>query len=70
MKGGDHPNYTWGALLNLIAIEALCKVDGNFNPVPYKDSGITENLTLRNIPYGGKRYRINVRGGEVTATQE
>jgi len=70
VKGGDHPNYTWGALLNLIAIEALCEVDENFNPVPYKDSGITENLTLRNIPYGGKRYRINVRGGEVTATQE
>jgi hypothetical protein len=70
VKGGDHPNYTWGALLNLIAIEALCEVDENFNPVPFKDSGITEDLTLRNIPYGGKLYRIAARGGKVTVQPE
>jgi hypothetical protein len=37
------------AELELSAIEALCEVDENFNPVPYKDSGITENLTLLNL---------------------
>jgi putative isomerase len=67
-KGGAHPNYTWGALLNLIAIEALCDVDENLNPVPNPNSGITENLTLRNIPYGGKLYRIEARGGKVTVS--
>jgi hypothetical protein len=45
-------------------------MDQNFNPVPYKDSGITENLTLRNIPFGGKLYRIEAKNGKVTATQE
>jgi hypothetical protein len=45
-------------------------VDEHFNPAPYKDSGITENLTLRNIPCGGKLYCIAARGGNITATQE
>lgn len=39
-------------------------------PVPYPNSGITENLTLRNIPYGGKLYRIGARSGKFTATLE
>jgi len=69
-KCGDNPHYTWGALLNLIGVEALCGIDENFSPVPYEDSGISENLTLRNIPFGGKLYRIEAKNGKVTATKE
>ena len=65
--GSGHPHYTWGALLNLIAVEALCGVDDHLRPAPAKDSGITESITVQNVPFGGKLYRIQARNGTVTA---
>lgn len=65
---GDHPNYTWGALLALIGVEALCDVDENQMPLPNNQSGITETITLNNIPFGGHLYRIKARGGVVTVS--
>ena len=66
----SHPHYTWGALFLLIGIEALCDIDEDFNPKPYEDSGITENITLRNIPFGGKLYTIRCDAGKLTVTPE
>ena len=65
-----HPHYTWGALLSLIGVEALCGIDEQLRPQPYQDSGITETITMRNVPFGGKLYRIDAKGGKVTATPE
>jgi putative isomerase len=62
-----HPHYTWGTLLNLIGLEALCDVDEHFAPLPIADGAITENLSLRNIPFGGILFRIEAKDGKVSA---
>jgi putative isomerase len=67
---GDQPHDGWGNLFNLMGIEALVEVGPDFKPVPRSNSGITENLTLHHVPFGGKLYRIEARGGKVTATEE
>ena len=68
--GVDHPHYSWGTLLNIVGLEALVDVGPNFEPVPRKGSALTENITLRNVPFGGKLYRIKAKGGTVTAKLE
>lgn len=66
----SHPHYTWGALLPLIGIEALCDVGHDFKPEPRKGSGIKETITLRNIPFGGKLYRIDAANGDIKVTPD
>jgi len=61
----SHPHYTWGALFPLIGLEALCDVDEDFKPAPYTDSGLTETITVRNVPFGGELYRIECNAGEI-----
>ena len=68
-KPDDDPHYTWGALLPLIGIEALFDITPDLKPVPRK-LGLKENLVLRRIPVGGKLYRIESRGGEVSIAEE
>jgi putative isomerase len=66
----SHPHYTWGALLPLIGVEALCDIDAGFKPLPYAESGISETIAMRNVPFGGTLYRINCRNGNVEVTKE
>lgn len=68
--GVDHPHYSWGTLLNMVALESLVDAGPNFEPVPRKGNALTEDITLRNVPFGGKLYRIDAKGGTVTATTE
>lgn len=66
----SHPHYTWGALFPLIGVEALCDVAEDFSPRPYENSGITESITVRNIPFGGRLYRLDNRDGKTEVTPE
>lgn len=66
----SHPQYTWGALLPLIGLEALCDVGDDFAPAPYADSGLQESITVRNVPFGGRLYRLQNEAGKVIATPE
>jgi glycogen debranching enzyme len=63
--GGDL-HYTWGALLNLVGIEAAADADANGAPVP--GQGFTDAFQLVNIPFGGRLYDIQVRGGAATVS--
>lgn len=65
-----HPHYTWGALLPLIGVEALCDVGDDFIPKPLPQCGIEETITLRNVPFGGRMYRVDCRDGKVTSKPE
>ncbi len=67
---GDHPHYTWGALLCLIGLEALADVGPNLTPLPRADSGIAGKIVLRRIPFGGRLYRIEASGGKINAFPE
>jgi len=68
--GVNHPHYTWGALLPLIGIEALAGSAKDFTPVPCADTGLSEHIVLHNIPFGGKLYRMEAKGGKVTVEAE
>jgi len=57
-SGDDYPHYTWGALLCQIGIESLYSIDEKHRPVPTEAIDISEHLTLRNMPAGGKLFRI------------
>jgi hypothetical protein len=67
---GGMPHYSWGPLLCEIAAEALAGTGPDFRPVPRQDGAITEHIVLRHIPFGGKLYRIEARGGKVTVSPE
>jgi putative isomerase len=66
----SHPHYTWGALLPLIGLEALCDIDDEFKPAPYADNGMTETITVRNVPFGGELFRIECDSGVVRVRPE
>jgi hypothetical protein len=68
---GGNPHYTWGALLDLIGIEAAADF-GISDPegAPIAGKGLTANFNLANIPFGGKLYDINVSGGSATVSPE
>jgi putative isomerase len=66
---GGNPHYTWGALLNLIGIEAAADAsafDPEATPVPGK--GFTSTFNLVNIPFGGRLYDIQVSDGAATVS--
>lgn len=67
---GDDPHYTWGALLCLIGLEALADVGPDFSPRPREDSGISADIVLRRVPFGGRLYRIEAAGGRIRAAPE
>ncbi len=60
----------WGPLLCEIAVEALAGTGADFRPVPRQDGAIVEHVVLRHIPFGGRPYRIEARGGRVAAIPE
>jgi len=55
------PHYTWGALLCLIGLENICRIedDGRVS----LNGTLKETLTLRNVPIHGKPYEIRVTPG-------
>ena len=63
---GGNPHYTWGALLNLIGIEAAADADANGAPVAGK--GFTNDFQLVNVPFGGQLYDIQVSNGAATVS--
>jgi PA14 domain-containing protein/mannosylglycerate hydrolase MGH1-like protein/trehalase-like protein len=67
---GDEPHYSWGALLNLIGLEAFASAGPDFQPVPTKEVTLTENIVLHNVPFGGKLFRLESHDGNVIATPE
>jgi hypothetical protein len=54
--GSSDPHYTWGALLCLIGLEALCDVEPD-GKVRLSGAGKGE-VDLRRIPIGGKLYEV------------
>ncbi|MDT8390175.1 MAG: hypothetical protein RRC34_06670 [Lentisphaeria bacterium] len=54
----------------LIGVEALCDADDNFKPLPCPHGEPNASLTLRNVPFGGELYRIDVEGGEIRVSPE
>jgi len=67
---GDDPHYAWGTLLCLIGAEALVDIGSDFKPVPRDVAGLTEKITLRRVPFGGKLYRIDAADGVVAVAAE
>ena len=66
---GGNRNYTWGALMCLIGIEAIVDIDDN--GAPQMGPGYNEPVELVNLPMGGKVHRVSLGFGkpEVTITQ-
>jgi glycogen debranching enzyme len=67
--GGD-PHYTWGALMCEIGLESLYDIGPTGRPVPAQGTGITDNITLDNVPAGGRLYRVATRNGHVQMMPE
>jgi hypothetical protein len=67
---GDEPHYSWGALLNLIGLEAVASAGPDFQPVATKNPALKEHIVLRNVPFGGNLFKLEARDGIVTATPE
>lgn len=65
---GSNPNYTWGALLCLIGVEAVADIDDAGKILA--GSGYNEPVTLENMPAGGKRYRAIVKYGTPAVSVE
>ncbi len=63
-KQSSDPHYTWGALLNLIALESIVDVDDQGKIV--LNGTLHQSLDLKNIPLLGKRYDVRVRPGLTT----
>ncbi len=68
--GDDLPHYTWGALLCQIGIEALYEIDSDGKPIPINNEELKERIELRNMPAGGKLYRITSAGGKISIHSE
>ena len=63
-KQSSDPHYTWGALLNLIALESIVDVDDQGSIVI--NGTLTNTIDLKNIPLLGKYYDVRVRPGTTT----
>lgn len=60
----NNPNYTWGALLCLIGLESIIDTDEEGNLV--KGPGYNEPVTLKNIPFGGTLYQIELKTNQAS----
>lgn len=67
---GTPPHCTWGVLLDLIGLEALVDWGKDFTPAPRKSGGLTDKIIVRNVPFGGKLYKIEYVDGKVKAEPE
>lgn len=68
-SGDDYPHYTWGALMCQIGLEYCYEANAHGEPIPAKNAAWM-NIDLRNMPSGGKLYRIRSQGGEWTVEPE
>jgi glycogen debranching enzyme len=60
-EGSSDPHYTWGALLNLIALEEIVDIEPSGK---IRLNGTwSSTLDLKNVPLFGKRYDVEVRPG-------
>jgi glycogen debranching enzyme len=64
------PHYTWGALLCLIGLEALIDIGSDGRPVAETGFEVPGNIQLRNIPAGGRLYRVSSDLGKIKIEQE
>jgi hypothetical protein len=64
------PHYTWGALLCLIGLEAFLDIGPDGRPVAGTRIDVPENIQLRNIPAGGRLYRVSSDLGKIKIDQE
>jgi len=64
------PHYTWGALLCLIALEALMDIGSDGRPVAETMIDVPGNIRLRNIPAGGRFYQLSSDFGKIKIDQE
>jgi hypothetical protein len=62
------PNYTWGALMCLIGVEATVDIlnDGTIKPAPK----VMDDRVLRHIPLGGVQYRIDAKGTAIVVSPD
>jgi len=56
------PHYTWGALLCLTGLESLMEINDQGQIIPA--NGVSQNLQLKNIPAGGKKWDLTFSGGK------
>jgi len=63
---GGNRNYTWGALLCLLGVEAMVDIDDRGVPKP--GPGYGEAVELRNLPIHGKPYRVSLLNGKAEVT--
>jgi putative isomerase len=68
-KGDRYPHYTWGALLCQIGLEALLNIDPSGPPVPSAVARLWGDFEIRNIPSGGKLYRVTSRGSSIAISE-
>jgi hypothetical protein len=64
------PHYTWGALLALIGLETMMDIGANGQPLAGSGVDLPEDVELRNIPAGGRLYRIFSSGGKLMIDPE
>jgi len=68
--GDDYPHYTWGALMCQIALESLVDFDEAGRLFSVNNRHITEEIELRNVPAGGRRFRVRAKSGKVEISPE
>jgi len=67
--GDRYPHYTWGALLCQIGLEYVYDATADGQPRHFEGQPNTPRIELRNMPSGGKLYRI-VSDGVRTSVQQ
>ena len=68
--GSRYPHYTWGALLCQIALEYVYDATVDGQPRHFEGQPKMPRMELRNMPSGGKLYRIICDGARITVTAE
>jgi putative isomerase len=68
--GDRYPHYTWGALLCQIGLEYIYDATANGQPIHFEGQHMLPHMELRNVPSGGRFFRIDCDGASVTATPE
>ena len=63
-------HYTWGALLCLIGLEAFIDIGSEGRPIAGISANIPEDIQLRNIPAGGRLYRVSANNGKLKIDRE
>ena len=68
--GDRYPHYTWGALLCQIGLEYVYDATTDGQPRHFEGQPEMPHMELRNVPSGGKLYRIIRDDGGITVTPE